>query len=192
MSLKETDNFKLLKSIQEIKEFDLATYEHCCRVARIALNVAKYKGISGKDLETIGVAALLHDFGKTVIPKNILNKPDKLKGYELETMNSHAFLGSFLLKEHGIISDPRILKIIYFHNFDGKTDDDFIEIVKSADIYDALISDRPYKKTLSHQESIMEMQINPNLKKRLDLENVKILSIIENPNTLPQLRPVFI
>jgi putative two-component system response regulator len=130
--------------------------------------------LSQADIALIGTASSLHDIGKISIPDEILNKPGKLTKEEFEVMKTHSMAGASVLSELTVYKDEPLLKYAYdicrWHHerYDGrgypdglKGDDIPIsaQIVALADVYDALTSDRVYKKAFSH-ETAMNMILN--------------------------------
>ena len=112
-------------------------------------------GISSKKLEDLHRAALLHDVGKVGIPLSVLDKPGALNDDEYEIIKKHPTIGARILEP--IASYADIIPIVLQHHerFDGKgypggisgnEIDIGARILAVADVYDALISDRPYRK----------------------------------------------
>ena len=143
---------------------------HVKRVAEYSKLLAKYIGMSESEQDILKLASPMHDIGKVAIPDAILNKPGKLTEEEFEVMKTHAQLGFEMLNT----SDRRILKVaaIVAHEhqekYDGtgypqglKADQIHIygRITALADVFDALGSDRVYKKAWS-DERIFEMLKN--------------------------------
>lgn len=105
-------------------------------------------------------AAAIHDIGKVLIPRNILNKPDKLIPEEWAIMRRHSELSYELLKTTNL--NPKVLELIKYHHLDQgypKVDDDFmpnlnVKILIGADKYSALRQKRPYKLPFSHEKAL--------------------------------------
>lgn len=101
-------------------------------------------------------AARLHDVGKIFIPAKILNKPENLNSEEKKLMSAHAELGYTLLETLKI--DSKTLDLIKnHHNFDENSSLEQ-QIVSAADVYSALIENRPYKKSMSSKQAISIME----------------------------------
>ena len=139
---------------------DLATYEHAKRVRRYATALAVKIGIADRDvLRTIETAALFHDVGKLAIPDRLLGKSGPLTSEEYEHVKQHAAIGADLLSG---LSFPGPLAILVRHhheNWDGTGYPDRLRrddiplgarALAIADCYDALTSDRPYRRALTH------------------------------------------
>lgn len=125
--------------------------------------------LSEEDIAMIGVASALHDIGKIAIPAEILNKPGKLTDEEFAQMKTHSAVGAQMLKELPIHQEEPLVQIAHdicrWHHerYDGrgypdglKGDDIPIsaQIVALADVYDALTSERCYKKAFSHEKAV--------------------------------------
>lgn len=143
-----------------------AMTELLCR--HLAKKTNRYP-ITPKDITLIGTASALHDIGKISIPESILNKPQKLTNEEFEIMKTHTEIGASMLK--GISEtrkDPLIMvahDICRWHHerWDGGGYPDGLkgeeipisaQVVALADVYDALTSERCYKKAYSHEKAI--------------------------------------
>ena len=122
----------------------------------------------------IATASALHDIGKIGIDEKILNKPGKLTKEEFEAMKQHTIIGARMLDSLEIYHDEEMMKYAYeicrWHHerYDGKGYPDGLkgeeipisaQVVSLADVYDALVSDRVYKKAYSHEKA-MEMILN--------------------------------
>jgi putative two-component system response regulator len=133
----------------------------------------RYK-LSSADITLISTASALHDIGKISIPDEILNKPGKLTKEEFEIMKTHSMAGAQVLADISFYKDEQLVKYAYdicrWHHerYDGRGYPDGLhgdeipisaQIVAIADVYDALTSDRVYKKAFSH-EVAMEMILN--------------------------------
>ena len=130
--------------------------------------------ISGSDIELISTASALHDIGKIGIADEILNKPGRLTDEEFEIMKTHTIIGSKMLDDLEAFKGEKLLKtawqICRWHHerYDGKGYPDGLvgdeipisaQVVSVADVYDALTSDRVYKKAFSHEKA-MQMILN--------------------------------
>lgn len=167
---KEESLFEIKKTYQGIIEMlslmidsvDKKTYSHSYRVSVIAEKIAIAMGCSAEEVENIRIAALLHDLGKIGISSEVLNKIGKLSEEERELIKTHTKKAAVFLKPiGGKVLD--ILPIILSHHesMDGSGYEGIkgIEIPKGAriiavaDFYDALTSDRPYRRAISPLEA---------------------------------------
>jgi putative nucleotidyltransferase with HDIG domain len=137
---------------------DGVTHDHIRRVQHLAVALAKRLGVNEEQqLRAIEAAALLHDIGKLAIPEHILNKPGKLTPVEFERMKTHARVGAEILSE---VDFPYpVVPIVRHHheNWDGTGYPDGLRgrdipigarILAVVDCFDALTSDRPYRRAL--------------------------------------------
>lgn len=164
------DNDSLAVDISALKTSDEYTFKHSVDVATMSMIIAKKQGLSSKDVYNIGIAGLLHDMGKSKIPLEILNKPARLTDDEFAVMKQHSELGYKILRDKKEFSDAISLAVLQHHEkmngtgypF-GCTSDKIVhyaKILSVADVYDALVTERPYKKSFSQRtavEMIMSM-----------------------------------
>jgi putative nucleotidyltransferase with HDIG domain len=152
----------LLQILSQIISNDKFTQNHSYRVSVYATQIAGEMGFSPDRIEDIRAAALLHDIGKLELSRDVLYKAAKLNANDVKEIRTHVDKGmNFLSPVAGSLS--RILPIILAHHdkFDGsgyhstKGEEIPIEarILSVADVYDALVSDRPYRKGLSPFEA---------------------------------------
>ncbi len=147
-----------------LKAADEYTFKHSVDVATIAMIVGKKQGFSKEDLREIGMAGLLHDIGKTKIPAEILNKPDRLDEEEFALIRQHPVLGYQLIKDRKDFSDTISVSVLQHHEkidgsgypfgIKGDTISPYAKILSVSDIYDALVTDRPYKKAFSQRDAV--------------------------------------
>ena len=143
---------------------DQVTHGHIRRVQRHTLALAKELGVKDEtQLKALEAAALLHDTGKLVVPEHILNKPGRFSAGEYERMKLHAAAGADILSA---ISFPYpVVPIVRHHheNWDGSGYPDGLRgtdipigarILSVIDCFDALTSDRPYRRRLSDREAM--------------------------------------
>lgn len=152
---------------ESIESKDAYTQGHCVRVADLACAVARRLGWDDRRLFWFRVGALLHDVGKIGIPEDILNKPDRLTREEWALMRSHPEAGVELLR--GIDFPDDVLPIVlshhekwdgsgYPHGLAGEAIPLSARILGLADVYDALVTDRSYKKGFPHERAIQMMR----------------------------------
>lgn len=150
--------------ISTLKTSDEYTFKHSVDVATIAMVLAKTMGYSKSEIYEIGVAGLLHDIGKTKVPLEILNKTGPLNDEEFALMKQHSVFGYRMVQEHPEFNDKIALAVLQHHekingngyplNASGNKITPYAKILSVADIYDALVTERPYKKAYSQRTAI--------------------------------------
>lgn len=148
---------------------DPYTFGHASRVEQYAVKLAEAYGLSYEKIQDVKNAAILHDIGKIGINDNILHKATTLTQIEYEEIMRHPSIGAEIINNVDFLK--KISKIVRYHHerYDGKGypdslsgDDIPIEayILSIADSYDAMTSDRPYRKALSKEEALHEIVNN--------------------------------
>lgn len=145
------------------------TAGHSERVTALALGIAHAMALPAKDLQIVHRGSLLHDIGKIGTPPAILDKPGRLELWEKEIMQSHVKVGIRILEPIECFRDLLGVVAQHHEHFDGSGYPAGLageqislhaRIVAVADAYDALTSDRPYKKGVSGQEAIEILKKN--------------------------------
>ncbi|QZY56029.1 HD-GYP domain-containing protein [Crassaminicella profunda] len=157
-------NKDIMLNLSDIKAVDDYTFAHSVNVCVLSLITGITMGYNRDKLEKLGIGAVLHDIGKIAIPPDILNKPGKLTDIEYKIIQEHPRLGYDIVKEHATISSLSAMVILTHHERHdgkgyplgkkGKEIFEFSRIVAVADVYDALTSDRVYKKKVLPHEAI--------------------------------------
>jgi len=138
------------------------------RVSKICEEIARTMGMSHNNIIELLLAAQLHDVGKLWIPENILNKLGKLTEEEKEFIKKHIWYGYNYIKERKM-NDTIAEAVLYHHeHFDGqgyiglKGEEIplFSRIISVADAFDAMTNDRPYRKALSLEKAVEEIERN--------------------------------
>ncbi len=152
-------NNDVLKRLNQLKASDDYTFEHSLRVSILATMIGKWLGYSQEELVEIGEAGLLYDIGKLNVPDFILKKPTQVNLDEFELIKKHAQFGySILLKTKGVSSNIKYAALHHHERMDGSgyplrlresQIHDYAKIIMVCDVFDALITDRPYKKGIS-------------------------------------------
>lgn len=167
---------ELILELDDLKTNDDYTYEHCLAVAILTNMVCNKMNMNIYQKEKIVMGAMIHDIGKIIIPKDILNKPDRLTKEEYEIMKSHTVVGYKMIKDNTELSAITKLAVLCHHEREdasgyplGKGEELHIgtKIVAACDLYHALISDRCYRQGLPINEVITVAQkeaINPEIR----------------------------
>ncbi len=146
---------------------DPYTRGHSKRVAMYAAEIAKRMGLSGDEVQNIYYAGLLHDAGKISIPDAVLNKPGKLTDEERKLIQNHTIAGGKMLKQMSSIRGIRETALYHHERYDGTGYPEglrgeaiplYARIVGVADSYDAMSSNRVYRRHLNKDEIIEEIQ----------------------------------
>lgn len=162
-------NTSALVSLARLKQADDYTYMHSVAVCAMMVSMAKQLGLEDEQIREYGLAGLLHDIGKMAIPPAILNKPGRLTDEEFMTVKSHPSAGYGMLRT---VSDmPEIVLDVCLHHHervDGTGYPDQLgenslsqaaRVAAICDVYDAITSNRPYKKGWSPTESLRKMAV---------------------------------
>lgn len=148
---------------------DPYTSGHANRVEEFAVGLAEFHGLPFNTVQDVKTAAILHDIGKLGIDDSILNKAGKLTQEEYALIMRHPSIGADIISNVDFLK--KVTKMVKHHHEkydgtgypDGLAGDDIpIEacILAIADSYDAMISDRPYRKALSKEEALREIEIH--------------------------------
>ena len=141
--------------------------KHSLRVSQLATNVAKEMKFSKEDIKKAALAGLLHDIGKMGIDKAIINKPARLSEEEYKEIKKHTQIGYMILKAFDEIDNVSKYTLQHHENVDGtgypfglKGDkiETISKIVHILDSYDAMTTERSYKKTKTIPEAIIELK----------------------------------
>jgi putative nucleotidyltransferase with HDIG domain len=157
-----TENRTALNLLATTKVYENHVYTHSLNVSIYACQLAIENGLPLKNIEEIGLGAMLHDLGKIYIPKEILNKPGKLTEEEYEQMKSHCELGfDHLKKIHELPLTVAHCALQHHERMDGKgyprglkssEIHKYAKILSVADVFDAVTSHREYRSAmLPHQ-----------------------------------------
>jgi len=162
-----TRNPGALISLARLKTADEYTFMHSVAVCALMVALARQIGLNDAQTRTAGMAGLLHDLGKAAIPLAVLNKPGKLTDEEFDMVKSHPLEGWKMLKEGSGVEAAVLDACLHHHEkMDGTGypdrlgHDKLSTIARMAaicDVYDAVTSDRPYKRGWDPAESIRRM-----------------------------------
>lgn len=152
-NIKEILNSKGVETVVAPENVLEIVNSHLTTTTAFALQIANKMGLSPADKKTLEQACVFHDFGKILIPKEVLNKPGKLTAEEKEIMDLHAELGSELLSTAGM--NERLVNLVSNHHKPTDENADILcDILSVADIYSALREERVYKKAMPEKDAI--------------------------------------
>ncbi|TLS49537.1 HD domain-containing protein [Paenibacillus antri] len=166
----QKSKLEILQLLGRAAEYrDDITGRHTVRVGELAGLIAGRMGMSEEDVETIRMAAPLHDIGKIGIPDEILLKPGRYEPHEFERMKVHTAIGASIMSESSFALLKLAAAIARSHHEkwdgtgypDGLRGEDIplpARIVALADYYDALTHERPYKRAWTPEETIAEIK----------------------------------
>jgi diguanylate cyclase (GGDEF)-like protein/putative nucleotidyltransferase with HDIG domain len=145
-----------------MEERDPRCQDHVRRVHRLCLGVAKNLGMPEVEIETLAAGALLHDIGKVSVPDRILSKPGRLTPQEMRQVERHPVTGAEIVQ--ALPFRQSLAPVVRYHHerWDGQGYPDGLSreeiplgarVLAAVDCYDALTTDRPYRKALTHREA---------------------------------------
>jgi HD-GYP domain-containing protein (c-di-GMP phosphodiesterase class II) len=157
-----------LLGLTMIKDYDNYTFNHCVNVGILAMALGASLGMDEQSVRDLGIAGQLHDIGKTMISKTILNKPGKLSSEEFEEMKRHPELGSKIIREMDGLA-AHISSVVLGHhlhfNRSGYPEwasklpfNQMVDIIAAADTYDAITTLRVYQHPVNPKTALNEMQ----------------------------------
>lgn len=198
ISASMTRNSAALLGLIRLKNADEYTYLHSVAVCTLMIALGKKLGMEGEELKQAGVAGLLHDVGKMAIPTEVLNKPGKLTDEEFKIVKAHPLEGWKMLNKAEVTSDPVLDVCLHHHErIDGTgypdklSGDDLSLIARMGavcDVYDAVTSDRCYKKGWEPTEALKKMaEWKGHFDEKVFHNFVKVIGIYPN-NTLVKLQ----
>ncbi|HZJ84333.1 MAG TPA: HD-GYP domain-containing protein [Syntrophomonadaceae bacterium] len=161
-------NYNLLIHLTDIRTYDDYTFAHSVNVCILSIMTGITLGYHDLKLRELGLGALLHDVGKVRIDKEILNKPDDLTRKEYDEIKKHPAYGFEILRQY---QDIPLLSahVAYQHHerwdgngyprkLKGSEIHEYARIVAAADIYDALLADRPYRPAYSINQALIVLK----------------------------------
>jgi len=169
---------KVLVNTVEAK--DVYTKFHSQRVARYSMGIAEVLGLPKEEKDTLKIAGILHDIGKIAIPESILLKKEHLTNEEFDIIKMHTTFGNEILKPLRFFHQERALVLYHHERWDGSGYPEGLageniplmaRILAVADSFDAMTSDRVYRRARSFEEALKEIK---------DLFGIKYDSTIVN------------
>ena len=162
-----TRNGSALISLARLKTADEYSYMHSVAVCALMVSLAKQLGMNDEEVRSAGLAGLLHDIGKMAVPLEVLNKPGKLTDEEFDLVKRHPAEGHRILQESGTTEVDTLDVCLHHHEKTsgtgypkGLTDTQISRVAKMGavcDVYDAITSNRPYKKGWDPAQSLKQM-----------------------------------
>ena len=150
-------------NIIDLKSYDLYTYQHSVNVSVFAGVLGLSMGMNKTEIHNLVTAAMFHDIGKILIPKEVLNKPADLDDEEFEVIKKHPELGAKYLKDNLNMDATIYIPVRQHHEFhdgsgyaEGLVENQitlFARIIAIADVYDAITSNRVYHKAFAPHEA---------------------------------------
>ena len=159
------DTFRSLVASVQVR--DHYTEEHCSRVADLSVKIAKEMNRSGREIESLKIAGMLHDVGKIAIPDNILLKPGKLTFAEFGVIKTHSEVGERILKPILLFDEERNIILHHHEKYDGTGYPSKLKkmkipigarIMAVADAFDAMVYGRPYRERVSVKDALEEIK----------------------------------
>lgn len=162
------DNYKIIACVNLLKSASEYTYSHCINVSLLCALIGKWMKYGENMQNTLMMAGLMHDIGKMKIGFDILNKPGKLTKEEFDIIKQHPIYSYDLVKDNKQISlEAKIGILMHHERMDGsgypygvyaENINEIAKVIAIADVYDAMISERPYQKKHSPFEVMKLMQ----------------------------------
>ncbi|MDQ7997291.1 MAG: HD-GYP domain-containing protein [Luteibacter sp.] len=156
-----------LLSLVRLKTADDYTYMHSVAVAALMLSFARHLGLDALRVRAAGMAGMLHDVGKSQVPLEVLNKPMELSVTETNQVRKHPQMGHRLLVSRGGVDNEAVDACLHHHEkFDGTgyphglVGEQITRLARMTaicDVYDAITSDRPYKKGWDPAHAVQRM-----------------------------------
>ena len=177
--------------VNAVEARDLYTRQHSNRVTGISLILGKQLGCTGEELDILNFAGHLHDIGKIGIRDDILLKPGRLTAQEFEKIKEHPAIGANILEQLGMWEKERQIIRCHHERFDGTGYPDGLKqeqipflarILSVADVYDAMASDRAYRKRM--EEELILKVINEGAGTQFDPDVVAAFKHVYNQGTI--------
>lgn len=155
--------------VTRLKNKDEYTYLHSVAVCALMIAFARRLQLPENEVRDLGMAGLLHDIGKMAVPSALLEKPGALEPGERQLVQSHPEMGHALLRDSGTEVSPIVLDVCLHHHerIDGSGYPERLSgdrltmharMSAICDVYDAVTSDRPYKRPWSPSEALARMR----------------------------------
>lgn len=157
--------------LMKINTYDYYTYVHSINVCTLSIGLAMSLGMREKDLFNLALGSLMHDVGKSRVPSHLINKPGKLTDQEFDLVKKHVEWGADLMREHQDLSPSIFIPLLQHHeklngrgypkNLEQEQIHVYGRISCIVDIYDALTTERSYKKAFRPFEAASLLSKQP-------------------------------
>lgn len=153
--------------MQTLNECNIREQIHSERVSKISRKIGEAMNLGNEELKNLETAGLMHDIGKIAIDRNILNKSGKLSEAEYEEVKRHPEIGYHILKSVDLYTKIAEYVLLHHERWDGngyprgisgKEIPLVARIIAVADSYEAMTAERPYQKTKSNKEALLEIE----------------------------------
>jgi len=177
--------------VNAVEARDLYTRQHSSRVTGLSMIIGKQMGCSGEELDILNFAGHLHAIGKIGIRDDILLKPGRLTKEEFEKIKEHPIIGANILEQMGFWEKERQIIRCHHERYDGTGYPDGLKqeqipllarIMSVADVYDAMASDRAYRKRM--EEEVILKIINDGIGTQFDPQVVAAFQKVYNQGTI--------
>jgi len=167
MTLRHETDHALVALADSIDKRDQYTYQHSLRVARFSEEIARHLGLTAREVDLLVSAARVHDLGKIATDNRVLFKQSSLTAEERSIINMHPAEGGELAGKFSMFHKGRLYIRHHHERWDGRGYPDGLagldiplgaRIIAVADAYDAMTSDRPYRKALPHEIALAELE----------------------------------
>jgi HD-GYP domain-containing protein (c-di-GMP phosphodiesterase class II) len=185
-----TKNIK--HSLADIRTIDEYTFSHCISTTVYALLIGKELNYSKSMMEQLAIGTMLHDIGKVLLDSNILYKKEELTYSEMEYVKKHVLKGYDYIRDRTDIPEASKNIVLrhherldgsgYPHALKGNQLEEYSRIAGIADVYDALVSDRCYRKKWKTNKAIKFLLENSDVKFDADLVRIFMNNIAVYPN----------
>jgi HD-GYP domain-containing protein (c-di-GMP phosphodiesterase class II) len=172
--------FGLNRWMKTVRTYHDGTYQHCMLVMGWAVAFGNHVGFSNRDLQRVAIGSMLHDLGKIAIPNQILDKPGRLTPDEFKMIRQHPEIGYRMLEQTERYSAEMLDLVLSHHEYldgsgypHGKSAgeiSDLCRVTTIADIFAALVEDRPYRAPMTNDEAY---DILLGMRGKLDMPLVK-------------------
>ncbi|MBN1545642.1 MAG: response regulator [Syntrophaceae bacterium] len=184
------ETFKSL--VASIQVRDHYTEEHSYRVMNLSLQIAAAMGCDEAEMESLKIAAILHDVGKIAIPDSVLMKPGRLTDEEYTIIKNHPSIGETILQSIVIFENERNIILHHHERWDGRGYPDGLagedipflaRILCVVDSYDAMTNTRPYRQAMRVEDAIVELLKNRGTQFDEKVVDCMVKLVLQQPQT---------